>query len=131
MNNFRFEMDQFWDILSVNKDVNGLEFVSTIEAKNYPIFGTQFHPEKNAYEWAPKYPGIPHTRLVKLCYNSDDHEYSIFSEAIRVGRYFAEFFINLARQSSHKFESRSESGLDFSVSQIVMRRCSVICHIVI
>ena len=74
MNHFRFEMDQFWDILSVNKDVNGLEFVSTIEAKNYPIFGTQFHPEKNAYEWAPKYPGIPHTRLVKLCYNSDDHE---------------------------------------------------------
>ena len=55
-------MDTFWDILSVNKDVNGLEFVSTMEAKNYPIFGTQFHPEKNAYEWAPKYPGIPHTR---------------------------------------------------------------------
>ena len=47
MNHFRFEMDQFWDILSVNKDVNGLEFVSTIEAKNYPIFGTQFHPEKS------------------------------------------------------------------------------------
>lgn len=86
----KFEIDTFWDILSVNKDVNGLEFVSTMEAKNYPIFGTQFHPEKNAYEWAPKYPGIPHT-----------------SEAIRVGRYFAEFFINLARQSSHKFESRA------------------------
>ena len=57
-------MDTFWDILSVNEDVNGLEFVSTMEAKNYPIFGTQFHPEKNAYEWAPKYPGIPHTRYV-------------------------------------------------------------------
>ena len=22
-----------------------------IEAKNYPFFGVQFHPEKNIYEW--------------------------------------------------------------------------------
>ena len=72
----RFEMDTFWDILSVNKDVNGLEFVSTIEAKNYPIFGTQFHPEKNAYEWAPKYPGIPHTRY---SYNSELFKFGSYS----------------------------------------------------
>lgn len=49
--------------------------------------------------------------------DSDNH-INIFSEAIRVGHYFAEFFINLARQSSHKFESRLEQDLTFLAHQI-------------
>ena len=58
----RFEMDKFWNILSLNADEDGLEFISSFEAKDFPIFGTQFHPEKNAYEWAPSRPGIPHSK---------------------------------------------------------------------
>ena len=34
-------MDKFWDILSVNQDWDGTEFVSSMEAKAYPFFGTQ------------------------------------------------------------------------------------------
>jgi len=26
-------------------------FVSTVEAKNYPFYATQYHPEKNPFEW--------------------------------------------------------------------------------
>jgi len=38
----------FFDVLSTNKDLKGVPFVSTIESKKYPIYATQWHPEKNA-----------------------------------------------------------------------------------
>lgn len=34
-------MDRFWRPLSTNIDEDGLEFISILEAKNYPIFATQ------------------------------------------------------------------------------------------
>ena len=30
----------------------GVEYVSTIESKRHPFFGTQWHPEKPPYEFA-------------------------------------------------------------------------------
>ena len=48
--------DSFWEILSTNEDDDGLEFVSLIEAKRgLPIWGSQFHPEKNAFEWTTRH----------------------------------------------------------------------------
>ena len=55
-------MDDFWTILATNTDKDGLEFISALEAKDYPFYATQFHPEKIAYEWAPGKPTIPHSR---------------------------------------------------------------------
>jgi gamma-glutamyl hydrolase len=43
-------LSSFYDIISVNKDRNGVEFVSTLEAFKYPIYATQWHPEKNPFE---------------------------------------------------------------------------------
>jgi gamma-glutamyl hydrolase len=43
-------LSTFFDMLSTNEDRNGDSFVSTMEAFDYPIFGTQWHPEKNAFE---------------------------------------------------------------------------------
>jgi len=90
MENFtKYDMGEFWQPLSVNTDLEGLEFISTLEAKNLPIFATQWHPEKNPYEWAPKYPQIPHSR-----------------EAVNVAFYTAEFLVELARKSTHQFPDR-------------------------
>jgi len=59
----RGELHEFYDLLSTSKDVNGLTFVSTIEAKDYPIYATQWHPEKHSYEWANL--KIDHSREAK------------------------------------------------------------------
>jgi hypothetical protein len=32
------------------------------KAKNYPFIGTQFHPEKNVFEWCAKEVNIPHSQ---------------------------------------------------------------------
>jgi len=85
------EMHNFWKLLSVNTDTQGLEFISTLEAKHYPFFASQFHPEKNSFEWAYGYPAIPHTK-----------------EAVHVGSYFTQFFMEIARQSTHRFPSRAD-----------------------
>ena len=70
-------LDHFYQVLTTSPDDNGLTFVSSIEAKDYPIWGVQFHPEKNIFEWSSKYRSIPHS-----------------AAAVRAAQYFAEFFVN-------------------------------------
>ncbi|MCI4377576.1 hypothetical protein PGIGA_G00205180 [Pangasianodon gigas] len=82
------KLRKFYRILSTNTD-GQTEFVSTVEANDFPIYGTQWHPEKNAFEWTHVY--IPHS-----------------SDAIRTTFYMAHFFVNEARKSLHKFPSQKE-----------------------
>lgn len=73
-----------FEILSTMRDRSGTEFVGIIEAKNYPIFGVQFHPEKNAFEFLnPIYP------------HGDD--------ALDTANYLSRFFVGLCRTNSHTF----------------------------
>jgi gamma-glutamyl hydrolase len=48
---FRQQLSTFFRALSTNFDINHKEFISTFEAIKYPIYATQFHPERNAFEW--------------------------------------------------------------------------------
>ena len=84
-------LTNMFSLLSTNKDRKGVEFVSTIEAHKYPIFGVQWHPEKNPFEWAVTQDGVP--------YEVIDHS----PEAIKVSQYMANFFVQQARKSSHSF----------------------------
>lgn len=78
-------LHQFYNMLSTNHDSNGKEFVSTIEAFEWPVYGTQWHPERPQFEWTPQ-DNINHT-----------------SSAILAMQYVADFFVNEARKSPHKF----------------------------
>lgn len=79
-------------IISLNKDWNGFEFVSTFEHVDYPFYGLQFHPEKNSFEWVVNR-NIPHG-----------------FDATKAGRYFADFIVNEARKNLHKFENLKEEA---------------------
>jgi len=107
----KFKLDNFWTALSINNDSNNLEYISTIEAKNYPFIGVQFHPEKNIFEWAlESVKSIPHSR-----------------HAVAISQYFARYFVNLARQSHHKFPNRSteESFLIFKYNSTYVGKIGV------
>ena len=41
------KLNEFFNITSIAEDTNKKMFVNCIEAKNYPIFAVQFHPEKS------------------------------------------------------------------------------------
>jgi len=84
MEKFTFlDLDKFWNPITTNNDANNLTYISTIESKNYPFVGLQFHPEKNAYEWERNY---PHSQA-----------------AIHSTRYFYDWFVNECRKNKHKF----------------------------
>jgi len=48
------QLSDFFRVVSTNRDRKGREFVSTMEAKRYPILATQWHPERNQFLWNPK-----------------------------------------------------------------------------
>ena len=81
---------EFYRIVATDVDVDGLEYVSVMEAKNYPIYSMQFHPEKIQFEWNPQ-ESIPHT-----------------STAIQLSQYISNFFVSEAKYSKHKFSSLKE-----------------------
>ncbi|KAM8823687.1 gamma-glutamyl hydrolase [Spinachia spinachia] len=97
------ELKRFYKVISTNTD-GRTEFVSTFEAYDYPIYGTQWHPEKNAYEWRKPY--VPHSPL-----------------AIRTTFFMAEFFVNEARKSFHRFRSEEEErrALIYNYSPVYTR----------
>ncbi|KAM3860374.1 gamma-glutamyl hydrolase [Diretmus argenteus] len=82
------ELMNFYKPLSTNTD-GKVEFVSTMEAYDFPFYGTQWHPEKNAFEW--RRPFIPHS-----------------PSAVKTTSYMAQFFVNEARKSFHRFDNEEE-----------------------
>ncbi|XP_063307434.1 gamma-glutamyl hydrolase-like [Pelobates fuscus] len=85
------KLKKFYNVLSTNSD-GTVEFISTFEAYDYPIYGVQWHPEKISFEWKIA-PGISHT-----------------AEAVYASFYMAEFFVNEARKSLHKFPDTTQEN---------------------
>lgn len=84
------ELHDFYKVTSVNTDAKGLVYVSSMEAYDYPFYGIQWHAEKINY-WYP--PG-----------NKLNHSY----DAVLVGQYISNFFVNEARKSKQSFKSVDE-----------------------
>ncbi|CAG0889680.1 unnamed protein product [Cyprideis torosa] len=88
-------LDEFFHITSLNHDEAGKEFVSSLEAREFPFFGVQFHPEKPSFEWdIQKMTGIPHTK-----------------EAVEVGQFLSNVFVEHARIASPNRFPESHSSL--------------------
>ena len=73
-------------------------FVSMVEAVDprLRVYATQFHPEKNLFEWGQAASGellqaIPHSHA-----------------AVAVSQYFANFFVDECRASAHRFASPTD-----------------------
>lgn len=88
----KYGLDNHLNLISVSYDRNNLEFVSMMQHKKYPIFGSQWHPEKNAFEWGVNANGtaaevIPHSL-----------------EAVFACQWMANYFIHEARKNANKFD---------------------------
>lgn len=81
------KLSNFFNVLSLSIDKSGNPYISTMEAKKYPITATQWHPEKNAFEWSMTI-HIPHS-----------------PEAIRMTQEVANFFVSEARKNMHRAQT--------------------------
>eukprot|EP00111_Clytia_hemisphaerica_P007446 TCONS_00021640-protein len=86
----REELVKHYQILTINRDIKGKQFISTFEDKNAPIFGLQWHPEKSLFVFNPK-----------LSIN-----HSVYG--VVVAQYIMNVFMGMARQNSNHFESYRE-----------------------
>ncbi|KAF7140620.1 hypothetical protein RHSIM_Rhsim06G0210400 [Rhododendron simsii] len=68
------DLCNFFKILTNSADSDNKVYVSTVQARNYPVTAFQWHPEKNAFEWGLSM--IPHSE-----------------DAIQVTQYVANFFV--------------------------------------
>eukprot|EP01137_Pigoraptor_chileana_P017503 Opistho-2@75659 len=80
-------LPSLFNVLSTNIDPTGIEFVSTMEALQYPFFGIQWHAEKPQFEWNPT--------------KGFDHSVA----AVASMQYLANYFVNEARRNSHQFKT--------------------------
>jgi gamma-glutamyl hydrolase len=90
-------LKDFFGVLSVNSGRKGRTFVSTIEAHNFPIRGTQWHPERPQFEWNPE---------LNLNHSGD---------AILAMQYMANFFVSESRKNSQSF-------MDSALGQRLLQR---------
>ncbi|ELR13725.1 gammaglutamyl hydrolase, putative [Acanthamoeba castellanii str. Neff] len=79
-----------WDILSTNEDRRGWTFISSMESKKHPFYATQYHPERNAYEW---------DREEALIHSAD---------AVAAMQALSNFLVSEARKSANTFANKSE-----------------------
>lgn len=114
------ELNSFFQLLSVNRASNGPWFVSTVEARDYPFYGTQWHPEKNNFEWSQNadYSNLPHT-----------------PDAIEASQATARFFLSEARKSGHVFPEVLRDELIYSAKILytgkgdwIYEQAYVFCH---
>ena len=76
---------KFWDVTAESFMPNGTAFTASIEAKDYPIFGTQFHPEKPSELWTDGY--------------NINHSW----ESIQLQEHFARYFVAMARANKNTY----------------------------
>jgi len=82
-------LNAFFDVLTLSIDRQDDVYVSTMESTAYPISATQWHPEKNAFEWTLNKHTIPH-----------------HPDAIEVTQEVANVFVGAARKNFHAPKSR-------------------------
>lgn len=90
------KLNSTFNALTTTVDINGKVFVSSMEARNYPFYGLQFHPEKSQFSFEP----------------SAHFNHSAFF--IKHNRYFSDFFVNDCKENNYQF-----STYDQEMSEIV------------
>ncbi|KAG8269324.1 hypothetical protein J6590_004617 [Homalodisca vitripennis] len=83
-------LQKSWQVLSTNRDVNGMEFISSVEHYRRPFVGLQFHPEVNAFKWNPVQ-GNPHSH-----------------KAILSARHFYDWLVEKSRANNQSFSNLQE-----------------------
>ena len=107
-------LTDFFHITSTSMDRMGRPFVSTIESKRYPIYATQYHPEKNNFEFGLMHSGYSnrHKNNYKLrlfsssslssYYSDEAYEAIDHSEAaVELSMKLALFFVRQVRRSTN------------------------------
>jgi len=83
------KLADFYRPLSTNVDKKGKTFISTMEGKKYPFYGTQWHPEKAEFEW------------------KEDKKFNHSGDSIELNSWMSRFFVSECRKNNIHFSDTS------------------------
>ena len=86
---------EFFDVTSYATDSKGNKFINSIEGKEFPLYGIQYHPEVVPYARSEGFIG-EHTR-----------------EAIRISQLHGVFFLSEAERSKHRMNKELKSKFEY------------------
>uniref|UniRef100_A0A7S2RTC8 folate gamma-glutamyl hydrolase n=1 Tax=Mucochytrium quahogii TaxID=96639 RepID=A0A7S2RTC8_9STRA len=86
-------LSSFFRVTTTNIDKKGRPFVSTIEARDFPIYGVQWHPERPQFHF-----------FRTAAEDPVNHDIA----AVQVNAWTASFFINEARRNARHFPTAEE-----------------------
>ena len=85
----------FFDVTSYATDSKGKKFINSVEAKNFTLYGIQYHPEVIPYARSSGFIG-EHSR-----------------EAIRISQLHGVLFLSEAAKSKHKMNKEEKAKFEF------------------
>jgi gamma-glutamyl hydrolase len=91
------QLGEFFDVTSLAYDRNGKEYLTSVQAKNYPIYAVQFHPE-----------AVP--------FMSENDYVPMNVESIRISQNIANFMMNEMRKNNNTFGD--DKNWDFIDSKV-------------
>lgn len=91
------KLEAFWDVLAIDSDDRDIPFVSFAKAKELPIYGSMFHPEKSASEFQ------------RPCYHINGSLPVHSAQAIEAAAQIGQYFVN---------ECRAVRGFSFSEKEL-------------
>ncbi|CAM9864822.1 unnamed protein product [Pylaiella littoralis] len=90
-------LDEMFRVVSTNTDKNGVrEYVSIVEAFDYPMYGLQWHPEKSEFDSGVDPDGTPH------------HIINHTKDAVKLSQAMVKFFASETRHNGHSFADITE-----------------------
>jgi gamma-glutamyl hydrolase len=96
VDDFHKKLSGNFTLISTNIDTVGGTFVSTMQHRKFPIYGAQWHPEKNNYEFGVNHSGDS--------YSSTMHSI----ESVLASQYCSNLFVEECRKNSNSFSNWKE-----------------------
>ncbi|KAL4485350.1 hypothetical protein ABPG72_008526 [Tetrahymena utriculariae] len=84
------KINQNFNCIAYSKDLKGKQFVSIVEGKVYPFYGTQFHPEKLQFDHSSK----------------NNKQFTM--NQLRISQHIPNFFYTECLKSNQRFDSAQE-----------------------
>lgn len=105
------KLPSLFDVLATNHDLKGREFISMVEGKGgLPMWGTQFHPEKNIFEQGMACDGSPPVPCAGRPTGRPFEHIAHSAAAVQMSQYMANFFVAQARKvkAVHSFDDPAD-----------------------
>jgi len=103
------QLTSFFHLVGTDTDRKGREFVSMYEGKTYPVYGSQWHPEKVPFEFCKLSSGALRDNIQRT------------RNAVWASQHLANFFVGECRKSSHKFPTQAKEDAALIYSYPVTR----------